>query len=238
MIPLRRQEMSVGLAVGLWEGGDGQRLHGVIESLDRYGAHVWIHDTAYSTALPRSLRGFVTRLSYEQAEGGAMWAEPATPLPPSPTGATGTDLLAYLTDEARCGRDRSALAHRTAARRVLAAQPDGEATDITTASAAVLARFADANRTALSESTLAQYASNYRSARRKYLRYLSAPDRPVRLAIGLGAGRSITVTTPGPLSNADRDHALRILGEHWTRSCESEGDTAPAHPDEQPGAMP
>ncbi len=173
MSGLRREAMHVGLQVALREGGNGELLHGRIDGLDPTGVHVWIPDPRYSQALPRGLRGFLTRLTYAQAEAGAMWTQgAATP----PGGTTGEDLIAFLTWVKAAGivGDRAAIGYRTAARQVLAAQPGGQRTDVSSDPASVIHRFAAARRDELAPATLAQYASGYRRARQLFLDHRAA----------------------------------------------------------------
>ncbi len=173
---LRREAMHVGLQVALREGGNGELLHGRIDGLDHTGVHVWIPDPRYSQALPRGLRGFLTRLTYEQAEAGAMWTQgAATP----PGGTTGADLIAFLTWVKAAGLvgDHAATGYRTATRQVLAAQPDGQRADVSADPAPVIHRFAAARRGDLAPATLAQYASGYRRARQLFLDHRAARHR-------------------------------------------------------------
>jgi hypothetical protein len=216
---LRREQMRIGLQVGLREGGNGERLHGSIDKLDHTGAFVWVPDPRYSTALPRALRGFLTKLSYELAEAGAMWTEPATACGPMPTGPTGADLIAFLAWAKATGAvaEQAATGYRNAARHVLAAQSDGDATDITADPAEAIARFTTARRSALAPATLAQYASGYRRARAIYLEHLAAAAcDTARLNVALGDRRAITltVTTPDTLTDAERSQALGALTRH------------------------
>jgi hypothetical protein len=177
MNALRREAMHLGLHVALREGGNGEELHGVIDSLDATGVDVWIPDPHYSQTLPRGLRGFLTRLTYAQAEAGAMWqAQPATT---PPGGTTGEDLIAFLTWAKAAGivGDHAATGYRTATRQVLAAQPDGQHTDVSADPAPIIHRFAATRRDMLAPATLAQYASGYRRARRMFLDHRAARQR-------------------------------------------------------------
>jgi hypothetical protein len=195
--------MRIGLPVGLREGGDGEPLHGVIDSLDQSRVHIWIPDSRYSPALPKNLRGYLTALTYQQAEAGAMWAEPRGTDPPAPGGTSGAHLLAYWRRMERAGlvAHTTAAAYRTAIHRVLAAQPDGEATDIAALDPArAIARFTAAHRDTLSASTLIQYASGFRRARRLFLSH--ATGQP-------GAADLIACAA-----------ALRELARAWQRAAE------------------
>ena len=167
---LRREQMHIGLHVGLREGGHGELLHGVIDSLDDTKVHVWIPDQRYSPALPKNQRGYLTALTYQQAEAGAMWAQPATA---PPEGTTGAELIAFLTWAKAAGLldGHTATGYRTATRQVLAAQPDGQHTDISGDPAPTVHRFAAARRHELAPATLAQYASGYRRARHLFLQH-------------------------------------------------------------------
>jgi len=211
--PLRREQMSVGLQVGLYEGATGTRLHGTIESLDRFAAYVWVSDKSFSTALPMRLRGYETRMTYEQAEAGGMWAEQPDQGQSAPRNANGHDLLAFWTKAHQAGLvgEHTASTYRAAVRRVLAAQPDGQDTEITHDPAEAIDRFTAANQTTLAPATLAQYASGYRRARKTYLDHHTNALDANRLEITLADGRSITVTTPGDLTDADRRRALTAV---------------------------
>lgn len=185
--------------VGLYEGGEGERLHGVIDRLDRHGAYIWIPDERYSTALPKRERGFLTRLSYEQTEGGAMWSEPVV-TEELDRPATGRDLLAYWA----WARDTKTAAHATAkaylqgARTVLNHLPAGIDTEIETLNVeAVITAFTAANHGARAPSTIAQYTSSFRKAVNGFLRQRGT-DQPgtVRRRITLPDGRSVTVIAP------------------------------------------
>lgn len=217
---LRREQMRIGLQVGLLEGGNGEQLHGSIDKLDHTGVYVWVPDSRYSTALPTALRGFLTKLSYEQAEAGAMWAQPATPKSgPPPTGPTGADLLAFLAFAKATGAvgEQAATGYRNAARHVLGAQVDGDATDITADPQTVIARFTATRRGELAPATLAQYASGYRRARTIYLQHLAAAAcDTARVSVALSDGRAITltVTVPGALTETERRQALGALSRH------------------------
>lgn len=215
MNPLRREQMRVDLEVGLYEGGAGQRLHGTIERLDRQRVHVWVHDPHYSTALPLKLRGYLTALSYREAEGGAMWAEPD--LPPALGRATGNDLLAFLRGVQGAGLVgvQAARVYRVAVRRVLAQHPEGTGAEITGDPAETVARFTAACSGALAESTVTQYASGYRRAREIYLAHLAA-STDTRVQIPLGHGRHITLSEPADLTEGDRRTALDGLTARWT----------------------
>lgn len=199
--PLRREEMSVEMHVGLYEGGDGQRLHGVIDRLDRYGAYIWVHDEHYGQALPKRERGFLTRLSYEDAEGGAMWGEPVV-TEELDRPATGRDLLAYWA----WARDAKTVPHATAkaylqgARAVLGHLPAGLDTEIETLKVeAVIARFTAANRGTRAASTIAQYTSGFRKAVGGFLRQRGIDQLgTVRRRITLSDGRSVTVIAAAP----------------------------------------
>lgn len=173
MSGLRREAMHVGLQVALREGGNGELLHGRIDGLDPTGVHVWIPDPRYSQALPRGLRGFLTRLTYAQAEAGAMWTQGA---PTPPGGTTGADLIAFLTWVKAAGLvgAHAAIGYRTATRQVLAAQSDGDQTDVSADPAPMIHRFAAARRRELAPATLAQYASGYRRARQLFLDHRAA----------------------------------------------------------------
>jgi len=189
----------VEMHVGLYEGGEGERLHGVIDRLDRYGASIWIPDERYSIALPKRERGFLARLSYEQAEGGAMWSEPVV-TEELDRPATGRDLLAYWA----WARDTKTAAHATAkaylqgARTVLNHLPAGIDTEIETLNVeAVIAAFTAANHGARAPATIAQYTSSFRKAVSGFLRQRGT-DQPgtVRRRITLPDGRSVTVIAP------------------------------------------
>jgi hypothetical protein len=156
---------------------------------------------------------------------------------PAPTHATGADLLAYWTSTDRAGllSPHTAAIYRSAVRRVLAAQPQGDGIDITAAPSHLLARFTNANQGVLAEKTLVQYASNFRCARRIYLAHLAAGSTS-HFAIGLDGGRFLTVTTPGPLTDAERRLALTTLAERWAPAPET-GQGA-ASTGEQSGTAP
>lgn len=206
---LRREQMSIGLRVGLREGGDGEHLHGVIDSLDQTRVHVWIPDARYGPAQPKNLRGYLTALTYQQAEAGAMWAEPQGASPPEPGGTTGADLLAYWNRMDRAGlvAHTTAAAYRTAIHRVLAAQPDGQATDIAALDPAhAITRFTAAHRHTLSANTLIQYASGFRRARNLFLSHSAAH--------------------PGAADLTARAAALRELARAWQRAAEEKGGAA------------
>ena len=198
---LRREEMGVEMHVGLYEGGEGERLHGVIDRLDRYGAYIWIPDERYSQALPKRERGFLTRMSYEDAEGGAMWSEPVLP-EELDRPATGRDVLAYWA----WARDTETAAHATAkaylqgARTVLNHLPAGLDTEIETLDVeAVVAAFTAANHGTRAASTIAQYTSSFRKAVAGFLRQRGC-DAPgtIRRRITLPDGRRMTVIAPDP----------------------------------------
>ena len=199
--PLARAEMSVEMHVGLYEGGCGQRLHGVIDRLDRHGAYVWVPDERYSRTLPKRERGFLTRLSYEEAEGGAMWGEPVV-TEELDRPATGRDVLAYWA----WARDTKTVAHATAkaylqgARSVLSQLPTGIDTKIETLDLeAVIAAFAAANVGTRAPSTIAQYTSSFRKAVKEFLRQRGT-EQPgtVRRRITGPDGRSMTVIASAP----------------------------------------
>jgi hypothetical protein len=207
MNALRREAMHLGLQVSLREGGNGELLHGVIDSLDHAGVHVWIPDPRYSQALPRGLRGFLTRLTYAQAEAGAMWTQPvATP----PGGTTGEDLIAFLTWVKAAGLvgDHAATGYRTATRQVLNAQPDGDQTDVSAEPAPVIHRFAATRRDDLAPATLAQYASGYRRARQLFLNHRAARHR-----------------TPASLSD-DTLAALKAMARAWQQAADGDDGDA------------
>lgn len=216
MNALRREAMHLGLHVALREGGNGEELHGVIDGLDPTGVDVWIPDPHYSQALPRGLRGFLTRLTYEQAEAGAMWTHNATT---PPAGTTGTDLIAFLTwaKAARLVGDHAATGYRTATRQVLAAQPDGQRTDVSADPAPVIHRFAATRRDTLAPATLAQYASGYRRARRLFLdhraaRHRNAPSLSEDTLAGLKAlARAWQQAAEG--HSGDAEHAAADLAD-------------------------
>ena len=195
---LRRAEMSVEMHVGFFEHGDGQRLHGVIEHLDRDGAHIWVPDTR---PLPKRAKGYLTRLSYEQAEGGAMWSEPVLP-EELDRPATGRDVLAYWA----WARDAKTAAHATAkaylqgARTVLNDLPAGVDTEIETLDVeAVVAAFTAANHGTRAPSTITQYTSSFRKAVGGFLRQRGhhGPGT-VRRRITLPDGHAVTVIAPDP----------------------------------------
>jgi hypothetical protein len=98
-----------------------------------------------------------------------------------------------------------------------------------------VARFTTANQGVLAEKTLVQYASNFRCARRIYLAHLAAGNAS-HFAIGLDGGRFLTVTTPGPLTDAERRLALTALAERWAPAPET-GQGA-GNPGVQSGAAP
>ncbi|MBR7830625.1 hypothetical protein KDK95_30265 [Actinospica sp. MGRD01-02] len=205
MTPLRREEMSVAMHVGLYEGGEGERLHGVIDRLDRYGAHIWIPDERYSTTLPKSERGFLTRLSYEQAESGAMWSEPVLP-EELDRPATGRDMLAYWAwaREAKTAAHATAKAYLQGARTVLNHLPAGLDTEIETLDVeAVIAAFTAANHGTRAPSTIAQYTSSFRKAVAGFLsqRGHEVPGT-VRRRITLPDGREVTVIAPAAETGA------------------------------------
>jgi len=215
---LRREEMSVDQHVGLFEGGDGQRLHGVIERLDRYGAHIWVSDDRHGKTLAKRDRGFLARLTYEQAEDGAMWSEPVITedLAARPTGH---DLLDYW----GWARKTTSVAHATAtsylqsARTILGQLPGGLATDIETLDVeAAISAYTVANRGLRAPSTIAQYASGFRNAVAGFLRQRGT-DQPGtrRTRTTLGDGRAVTVITPAELpAPARRTTAPGEAGEH------------------------
>lgn len=156
---------------------------------------------------------------------------------PTPAHATGADLIAYWTstDRAQQLSAHTAAIYRSAVRRVLAAQPQGQGSDITAAPSLLLARFTTANQGVLAEKTLVQYASNFRCARRIYLAHLAAGNTS-HVAIGLGGGRFLTVTTPGPLTDVERRLALSTLAARWAPAPET-GQGA-ANPGERNGTAP
>ena len=156
---------------------------------------------------------------------------------PTPAHATGADLIAYWVSTDRAGllSPHTAAIYRSAVRRVLAAQPQGQGSDITAAPSLLLARFTTANQGVLAEKTLAQYASNFRCARRIYLAHLAASNA-THFAISLEDGRRVTVTTPGPLTDAERRLALSTLAARWAPAPET-GQSA-GHPGEQIGIAP
>jgi hypothetical protein len=202
---LRREEMSVEMHVGLYEGGKGERLHGVIDRLDRYGAHIWIPDERYSEVLPKRDRGFLTRMSYQDAEGGAMWSEPVLP-EELDRPATGRDVLAYWAwaREARTVPDTTAKAYLQGARTVLGHLPAGIDTEIETLDVeAVIAAFTAANHGTRAPATIAQYTSSFRKAVGGFLRQ-RGQDAPgtVRRRITLPDGRRITVIAPATETDA------------------------------------
>ena len=216
MNALRREAMHLGLRVALREGGNGELLHGVIDSLDPTGVDVWIPDPHYSQTLPRGLRGFLTRLTYAQAEAGAMWqAQPATT---PPGGTTGEDLIAFLTWAKAAGLvgDHAATGYRTATRQVLAAHPDGQRTDVSSEPAPVIHRFAAARRDDLAPATLAQYASGYRRARQLFLSHRAARHRaPASLSDGALAelkalARAWQQAADGESGDAEHDAAADL----------------------------
>jgi hypothetical protein len=199
--PLVREAMSVEMHVGLYEGGHGQRLHGVIDRLDRYGAHVWVSDERYSTTAPKRERGFLTRLSYEDAEGGAMWREPVI-AEQLDRPANGRDVLAYWA----WARDTNTVAHATAkaylqgARTVLSYLPAGLDTEIETLNVeAVIAAFVAANHGTRASATIAQYTSGFRKAVAGFL-HQRGTNQPgtVRRRITGPDGRVVTVIAPAP----------------------------------------
>jgi hypothetical protein len=198
---LARAEMSVEMHVGLYEGGEGERIHGVIDRLDRYGAYIWVPDERYSTALPKRERGFLTRLSYEDAEGGAMWSEPVLP-EELDRPATGRDVLAYWAwaRDAKTAPHATARAYLQGARTVLNHLPAGIDTEIETLDIeAVIGAFATANHGTRAPATIAQYTSSFRKAVGAFLRQ-RGHDAPgtVRRRITLPDGRSVTVIAPAP----------------------------------------
>jgi hypothetical protein len=73
---------------------------------------------------------------------------------------------------------------------------------------------------------LVQYASNIRCARRIYLAHLAAGNAS-HFAINLNVGRRVTVTTPGPLTDAERRLALCALAERWAPAPETGQDGNP-----------
>ena len=196
---LRREEMSVEMHVGLYDGGVGERLHGVIDRLDRYGAYIWIPDERYSQALPKRERGFLTRLSYEDAEGGAMWSEPVV-TEELDRPATGRDMLAYWAwaRDAKTAPHATAKAYLQGARTVLNHLSAGIDTEIETLDVeAVIAAFTTANHGTRAATTIAQYTSSFRKAVSGFLRQ-RGHDVPgtVRRRITLPDGRSVTVIAP------------------------------------------
>lgn len=210
--PLAREHMSVEMHVGLYEGGTGQRLHGVIDRLDRYGAYIWVLDERYSAALPKRERGFLTRLSYEQAEGGAMWDEPVL-AEELDRPATGRDVLAYWA----WARDTKTAPHATAkaylqgARTVLSELPTGLETEIETLDVeAVISAFAAANHGTRAPATIAQYASSFRKAVTGFLRQRGT-DQPgtLRRRITLPDGRAVTVIAPAPATETGEPNAAK-----------------------------
>jgi hypothetical protein len=191
--------MSVEMHVGLYEGGEGERLHGVIDRLDRYGAYIWVPDERHSTALPKRERGFLTRLSYEDAEGGAMWSEPVLP-EELDRPATGRDVLAYWAwaRDAKTAPHATAKAYLQGARTVLGHLPAGIDTEIETLDVeAVIAGFTAANHGTRAASTIAQYTSSFRKAVSGFLRQRghNVPGT-VRRRITLPDGRAVTVIVP------------------------------------------
>jgi hypothetical protein len=233
---LRREQMSVGQHVGLLHA-TGQLLHGVIEQLDTFAAYVWISDKSHSLTLPVHLRGYQTRMTYDTAEAGGMWAEPAESAACAPTGTTGADLLAFWTWARECGLfpAHAAANYQAAVRSVLAAQPDRLNTEITADPAEAVGRFTAANHDLLAPNTLTQYASGYRRARQLYLGYHVAGPDANRLQITLADGRSMTVTAPGDLTDADRRHALTALTAYLAPAPEP-GPEYTGEPD--PGSTP
>lgn len=228
---LRREQMAIGLHVGLREGGHGELLHGVIDSLDDTKVHVWIPDQRYSPALPKNQRGYLTALTYQQAEAGAMWARFAIA---HPGGTTGADLIAFLAWAKAAGLvdGRTVTGYRTAARQVLAAQPDGQRTDVSADPAPTVHRFAAARRRELAPATLAQYASGYRRARHLFLQHRAAAH-------------------PGATDlNGDALADLKALARAWQEAANGEGgdeehdaaaalaDAVIALPDDGPDADP
>jgi hypothetical protein len=199
--PLARAEMSVEMHVGLYEGGCGQRLHGVIDRLDRYGAYIWVPDERYSTVLPKRERGFLTRLSYEEAEGGAMWTEPVV-TEELDRPATGRDLLDYWAwaRDAKTAPHATAKAYLQGSRTVLGHLPAGLETEIETLDLeATIAAFTAANHATRAPATIAQYTSSFRKAVTGFLRQRGI-DQPgtVRRRITGPDGRSVTVIAPAP----------------------------------------
>jgi hypothetical protein len=156
---------------------------------------------------------------------------------PPPAHATGADLLAYWSNpnqKQQCSAHTAAI-YRSAVRSVLAAQPHGHASDITPAPAPALARHAAANQGILADKTLLQYTSNFRCARRIYLAHLTARDGS-HIAISLEGGRSLTVTIPGPLTDADHRRVLAALAERLAPAPETgQGSEGPG---EQAGTAP
>jgi hypothetical protein len=196
---LRREEMSVEMHVGLYEGGEGERLHGVIDRLDRYGAYIWIPDERYSEVLPKRERGFLTHLSYEDAEDGAMWSEPVLP-EELDRPATGRDVLAYWAwaRDAKTAPHATAKAYLQGARTVLNHLPAGIDTEIETLDVeAVIAAFTAASHGTRAATTIAQYTSSFRKAVAGFLRQ-RGQDVPgtVRRRTTLPDGRRVTVIAP------------------------------------------
>lgn len=198
MSGLRRTVMRVGLQVGLYEGGTGERLHAAIESLGQDRVSVWVPDLRYSIILPRTLRGYLTALPYPAAAAGAMWPEPVTADHPG-TGPTGRDLLAYWAWARRTGADASR--YHTALEQVLEAQPGGVGTDLAALNVHdALARYRAAHAAARAASTLAVYSSHFRRALEIYLnQYATASPDATRQLITLGDGRTLTVLAPPTL---------------------------------------
>jgi hypothetical protein len=193
MTPLRREQMSVEMHVGLFENGDGARLHGVIDRLDRDGAHIWVPEVRPK---PRCAKGFLTRLSYEQAEAGAMWSEPVLP-EELDRPATGRDVLAYWAwaRDTESAAPATAKAYLQGARTVLSHLPAGLDTEIETLDVeAVVAAFTAANQGTRAASTIAQYTSSFRKAVAGFLSQ-RGHDVPgtVRRRITLPDGRAVTV---------------------------------------------
>lgn len=203
---LRREQMAIGLHVGLREGGHGELLHGVIDSLDDTKVHVWIPDQRYSPALPKNQRGYLTALTYQQAEAGAMWAQSAAA---HPGGTSGADLIAFLTWVKSAGLvgGQAAIGYRTAVRQVLATQPNGQRTDVSADPAATIHRFAATRRRELAPATLAQYASGYRRARRLFLDHRAAHP-----------------ATAGPSDEILAD--LKALARAWQRAADGQSGDA------------
>lgn len=199
MTGLGREQMRVGLEVGLREGGDGERLHGAISALDGGRVRVWIPDLRHAVTVPRTLRGYQTALTYPAAEAGSMWPEPVVSDYPGPC-PTGHDLLAHWAWAHRAGTSDQPHASRyhAAARQVLEVQPGGVSTDLCDLDMAdAVQRFTATHTGTRSANTLAALSSHFRRAMEIYLnQHDTATPSATRTLITLGDGRTLTVLAP------------------------------------------
>lgn len=202
---LRLDQMHEGMEVGLREGGGGARLHGTIHSFAPDTVRIWVPDLRYSTALPRALRGFLTALTYPQAEAGALWSEPMVAQDVD-TAPTGRDLLAYWEWARKAGivSKPTSASYLHGARTILEHLPHGLDTDLSALDLkAAISGYSAAHAGELAASTIAQYTSAFRRAVTLYLHQRTGEEPgTVRTRIALPDGRTVTVIAPADLPDA------------------------------------